>query len=47
MLCLQFANIIQLGKKPQNMPFWFADHENITNEKSTLFDRLNFLLSKK
>lgn len=47
MLVGQFADLIERGKKPQNMPFWFADHENVTDDKSTLFDRFSFLLSRK
>jgi hypothetical protein len=42
-----FADLAEKPKIPGGMPHWFPDHYNSAEPTDTVFDRLNFLLSKK
>lgn len=43
-----FADIAKNGKKPGGVGgYWFQDHWNITEESTSYFDRLNYVLSRK
>ncbi|MCC5814703.1 MAG: hypothetical protein JJT78_08105 [Leptospira sp.] len=42
-----FADLADKPKIPGGMPHWFPDHYNKAEASDTVFDRLNFLLSKK
>jgi len=42
-----FARMVDSPRVPGSMPHWFPDHWNRSEPVDTVFDRLNFLLSKK
>lgn len=41
------ARLTETTRAPGGMPHWFPDHWNSTEDYSSAFDRLNFILSKK